>query len=249
MATPARAQFGAVQAAQSRYASYAMAYDAALLLWCLSRVSASEWWRRRKYAVTVPAVLVSALLLVAHVFIGQVWVAKTENIAFVRYALAARVNDDEWIATLHPVTSIVYETADRLRTDGDRQLIDARLGKTWGEPAGFDTCSGTIALQSLGERIGWRATGSLATPAASGVILDRNLVVRGFAARAPLVETANPLHAEQVVDVVWRSLGRKPPSAASWLGFAQTGDGGPYMFYGLAADGAPVCRSTMTTLP
>ena len=41
MATPARAQFGAIQAAQSRYASYAMACNAGLLLWSLSRVCSS----------------------------------------------------------------------------------------------------------------------------------------------------------------------------------------------------------------
>jgi hypothetical protein len=249
MATPARAQFGAVQAAQSRYASYAMAYDAALLLWCLSRVSSSEWWRHHKTAVTTSVVLVSTVLLAAHVFIGEVWIAKAENIAFVRNALAARVNDDEWIATLHPMTSIVYETADRLRTAGDRQLIDARLGEPWREAAHFDACSGTIALQDLGERIGWRAIGSLATPAATGVIVDRSLMVRGFAARAPLVETANPLHAQEVVDVVWRSVGREFRSAPSWLGFAQKGDGAPYVFYGLATDGTPVCRSAIATLP
>jgi hypothetical protein len=249
MATPARAQFGAVQAAQSRYASYAMAYEAALFLWCLSRVSGSAWWRRREKAVTLSTVLASTVLLAAHVFIGEVWIAKAENVAFVRYALAARVNDDEWIATLHPVTSIVYETADRLRTDGDRQLIDPRLGEPWRQPAGFDACSGAIALQDLGEQRGWRAIGSLATPAATGVIVDRSLVVRGFAARAPLVETANPLHAQEVVDVVWRSFGSEPPSAPSWLGFAQKGDGGPYVFYGLATDGAPLCQSIVSTVP
>ena len=249
MATPARAQFGAVQAAQSRYASYAMAYDAALLLWCLSRLSSSEWWRRHKTAVTTSVVLASTVLLAAHVFIGLVWIAKAENIAFVRYALAARVNDDEWIATLHPVTSIVYETADRLRTAGDRQIIDARLGEPWRDAAHFDACSGTIALQDLGERIGWRAIGSLATPAATGVIVDRSLMVRGFAARAPLVETANPLHAQEVVEVVWRSFGREARSAPSWLGFAQKGDGAPYLFYGLATDGTPVCRSAISALP
>jgi len=249
MATPARAQFGAVQAAQSRYASYAMAYDAALLLWCLSRVSPSEWWRRRKTGVTTAIVLVSMVLLAAHVFIGEVWIAKAENIAFARYALAARVNDDEWIATLHPVTSIVYETADRLRTAGDRQFIDARLGEAWPEPAHVDACSGTIALENLGDQVGWRAIGALATPAASGVIVDRSSVVRGFAARAPLVDTANPLHAQEVVDAVWRSFGREVPSAPSWLGFAQKGDGAPYLFYGLAADGTSICRSTISTLP
>lgn len=249
MATPARAQFGAVQAAQSRYASYAMAYDAALLLWCLSRVSGSEWWRRRKTEVAIATVLASIVLLAAHIFIGQVWIAKAENIAFVRYALAARVNDDEWIATLHPVTSIVYETTERLRTDGDRQLIDARLGEPLREPAREDACSGAIALQNLGERTGWRVIGTLATPAASGVIVDRSLTVRGFAAPAPLVETANPIHAQEVVDVVWRSYGRETPAAPSWLGFAQKGDGAPYKFYGLASDGSPVCQAAISTVP
>lgn len=249
MATPARAQFGPVQAAQSRYASYAMAYDAALLLWCLSRVDSSERWRRWKTALTFSAALVSALLLAGQVFIGQVWIAKAENMAFVRFALAARVNDDQWIATLHPVTSIVYETADRLRAQGDRRLVDARLGEPWREPPRLDSCAGTIALESLGARVGWRSNGALTTPASSGVIVDRSLIVRGFAARAPLVETANPVHARDVVDVVWRSLGRQTPEATSWMGFAQKGAGAPYTFYGLAADGAPICRAAVTARP
>jgi len=249
MATPGRAQFGAVQAAQSRYASYAMAYDAALFVWCLSRIMTTEWWRQRRSAVMLPTVAVSLMLLVAHIFIGRVWIAKAENIAFVRYALASGVNDDEWIATLHPVTSVVYDTADRLRAQGDRGFTDPRLGQPWPEASRLPACSGSISLQDLGGRVGWRAAGTLATPAATGVIVDRTLVVRGFAAPAPLVDTPNPIHAQEVVDVVWRSLGREAPAAPPWLGFAQKGDGGPYVFYGLASGDVPMCQTTVATVP
>jgi hypothetical protein len=248
MAAPARAQFGALQAAQSRYASYAMTCNAGLLLWSLSRVYSSGWWSRWRTTATLVTVVATAAIFIGHLFIGQVWIAKADNIAFVKHALLAQVDDDAWIATLHPLTPIVYGTAERLRARGDGLVVDPRIGKPWPESPALEACNGTLALDSLGPNVGWRSTGALAANATSGLIVDSGGVVRGFAGPAPLVEEPNPTE-PQVVDVVLHSLGRPAPERAPWLGFAQRGAGGPYTFYALAEGERPICRAALAERP
>ena len=248
MATPARAQFGALQAAQSRYATYAMAYDAALLVWIVSRISSSTWWARHQASVFLATVVASTAVFVGHVFIGTVWKAKADNMAFVGLALATDVDDDEWIATLHPVTPTVHESADRLRRANDLHLTDPRVGIRFAAPPALTDCEGAVDLQSLGPA-GWRAFGTINTRAEQGVIVDRSGILTGLAEPAPLIEIPNPME-PQVVVGVWSAI--RHPAAASpprWLGFARTGDGAPYTFYALARDGQPECRSSVTAQP
>jgi hypothetical protein len=241
MATPGRAQFGALQAAQSRYASYAFPYIAAALVWLVSRVSSSPWWSRRQASVQLSTAIASCALFLGHAFIGTVWKAKADNMALVGLALAADVDDDEWIATVHPWTWVVYETADELRRVNKPYLKDPLIGTRMAAPPAITRCDGAIELESLGLRVGWRAAGVLATPAESAAIVDRSGVRVGLARRAPLVDHPNPVQPEVVSDV-WDAIRRRRMPAERWLGFSGRGDGAPYTLYAFDRDGQVACQ-------
>jgi hypothetical protein len=241
MATPGRAQFGALQAAQSRYASYALAYIAAVFIWSISRVSSSPWWSRNQASVQLSTAIASCAVFLGHAFIGTVWKAKADNMAFVGLALAADVDDDQWIATLHPWTWVVHQTTDDLRRANKPYLRDPLIGTRVAVPSSLARCDGTIELESVGLRVGWRAAGVLVTPAESGAIVDRSGVRVGLARRAPLIDRPNPLEPE-VVTGVWNAIRDRSLPDRRWLGFARRGDGAPYTFYGLDGDGQARCQ-------
>jgi hypothetical protein len=254
MMTPARAQFGAIQAAQSRYATYAMAYWTGLMLWTVSRLASRPTWHRMQIGIMVPAIVISCAMLVADVFIGLVWKAKADNIAVAGLAVRLDVPDDEWIATLHPVTSVVYQAADRLRAAHDPGTTHPLIGTRVDMPETVPVCDGVLTLTSVGPNAGWRVGGTLNAPdVAFGVVVDRMQLVRGVARAAPLVAAPNPTEPE-IVRTVWSSLGRRRPSPRPWLGFSQSGAGPPYTLYvagpsGDVADpsGHVPCRASLIT--
>ena len=159
MAALGRSEFGVTQAAQSRYATFTLVYWAALIVWGLSRSERLAQWRGRRRLFTMSAaVACTALGLVVQVIVGVIWIAKTDNLSFASLALAAGVDDDEWIATLHPEMHHVYETRTLLVADGRWRLADERIGAVIPGPTA-PVCRGSVRLMEVRPGPGWRLEG------------------------------------------------------------------------------------------
>jgi hypothetical protein len=244
MAAPMRAQFGAIQAAQSRYATYALAYWTAVVLWTTSRLDLSFASPRLERLLVPGAVTASCVLIPLHVFVGLVWQAKSDNLAVARLALVSGVRDDEWMATLHPAPSTVYETAGKLRGAGDPDVAAPAVGTVVRVPPALDRCEGSFRLRRTGPASDWRASGSLGSqPGSDGVIVDAAGAVQGLAQTAPVVSTPNPPDLE-VVSAVWRSL-RRQPARQQWVGFARQAGEPPFTFYAVDEQGTPMCEAAI----
>ena len=244
MATPSRAQFGALQAAQSRYATCSLAYWAGLFLWVVSRFWDRVGAAQRRLALGL-TLAISLLALVPHVAIAMVWKAKADNIAAAILPLEAGVADDEWVTTLHPMPAVVYEAERARRAAGDPRSAGTALGRGVELPPGLQDCSAALTLSRVGARRDWRLTGTVAVPGARAVIADALGVARGLARVAPLVDVPSPSEPE-VVRAVWRSWrsgDRQPPL---WLGFVPSTAAPPYTFVLLDESEQPICRSGLT---
>jgi hypothetical protein len=90
MATLGRAQFGPIQAAQSRYGTYAFVYHgASFLVFSYAQRTGSE-----PHQPLAHDLLGSAALVPANVLVGTVWKAKADNIAAAGLAVAIGADDD-----------------------------------------------------------------------------------------------------------------------------------------------------------
>jgi hypothetical protein len=245
MTAMARAHLGAAQAAQSRYALFAMLYlSAVLALWTI-RMSESPRGRGRiRIAYAVILALVAAALPI-DLFVGAVWWAKTENARTATLALRVQVPDFEWIRTLYPDPVRLYEWS-RLGigvdpigslpfgSDSARPQLDPSRSPPW--------CQGELHLRPITAGRFFRLSGQLSVPAtATAVLLEDHLgVIRGVAQRAPIVSVPDPSYG-QVIAAVWHSMwqhGRH--HTPDWFGFARPGDGPPY--HALVMDeGRAVC--------
>jgi hypothetical protein len=239
MTTIGRAQFGVAQAAQSRYATFAITYWAALVVWSLSRAQRHGLLPRWEPFVLRTAVALSVLGLVAQSVIGAVWAAKADNLAFAGLTLAAEVDDDAWVATLHPETRHVYEVRDLLTPLGRWDLADPRIGQR-GTATSAPACTGTVQLVPVSPGPGWRLEGTLATGASEAVVLDGDGVVAGLARPMPTVTMANPTQMD-VVRAVLRRVRQGAPHPPLWGGFVQVAAGGPYTVQVLDDAGGVQC--------
>ena len=79
MTTVGRAQFGIIQAAQSRYASFTVVFWAALIVWALSRFEVTSQWGRWKRGVMAATIMCTIAGLAAQVVVGILWVAKADK--------------------------------------------------------------------------------------------------------------------------------------------------------------------------
>jgi hypothetical protein len=247
MAAPGRAHFGALQAAQSRYATFAMTYWTGLLFWGASRIGQDAARRYLRPPVLVGTIVVTLVVFASHVFIAVVWKAKADNIAAAALALESGVFDDRWVAALHPTTAVVYSVVRQLEAAGDRRFPSPQIGRRFEVPGSLNACAGALSIAPAGRPGQWRVDGELTTAVSAGVILDRAGVVRGLARVAPLVGSPDPPDRE-LVQTVWQSLARAPSGPPRWLGFAAGGDGPPYVMYPIAEGGRPVCRTELSTV-
>ncbi len=240
LAAPTRADFGIVQVAQSRYASFVLPFWAALMLAGAS-CARGEWLRR----LAAPAVVVSAAALMAHLGIGVVWIAKADNVATAGLALNSGAQDDEWVRTLYPVPEVLYDIAARLRAAGDRSL-----GPTLpAVPAGWDaaaTCAGEMRWTAVPEGSGLRMSGTTTESSASGLIVDHGGRTVGLARPAPIAAAPNPSPMD-VARAVGHALLSPSARAGTWIGFAGAdgggpGDGAPYTLVLLGPSLTPACR-------
>ena len=239
MASVGRAQFGAIQAAQSRYGTFAFAFHAALALWIASRV------RRQGHlsvlrSAAVPMVAASLALIPANAFVGIVWKAKADNIAAAGLAVSVGVVDDEWIATLHPLTNVVYEASRRLAAVQDPVASDEKIGHAVEQPSSIVCASGALEMTTIPSGFGWRLNGSLVPGATAGLVVDGSGTIVGRLRGAPLITKPNPMEPEVVSLVV--DAYRHGKRASGFLGFARRGSGPPYMVYPTDAGQRPMCR-------
>ena len=223
MTTFGRAQFGVVQAAQSRYATYTLVYWSALIVWALSRLDRNDGGTRLKVPVmaTTTAVTISALLV--QVFVGLVWIAKKDNLRAAALALETGVDDEEWVSTLHPITQTIYSTRALLVARGAWELGSPMMGAAQGLSTST-ACDGSIQLVKAAGGPGWRAAGVLHTGAESAVIADRAGIAIGLAEPAPVVAVPNPSQMD-VVRAVWRQVTGNDTSDDRWFGLARLGAG------------------------
>ena len=246
MATLGRAQFGPIQAAQSRYGTYAFVYHGALILWWFSYAQRHRLLVQTR-AIAWMMILGSAALIPANILIGTVWKAKADNIAAAGLAVAIGVDDDEWIATLHPITSIVYEGSRYLREAHDPVAYDEAVGRSIANSALAACASGAATLAPIPKNPGWRVSGTLPDEAAGALLSDRSGTIVGRLRPAPLITTPNPLEPAVVAAVV-DSI-RTGKRAEGWLGFARLGDGPPYALYPTDGAGQPLCRVSQVAVP
>ena len=242
MATPARAQFGALQAAQSRYATCSLAYWAGLFLWATSRFGDSLAARLRRIVLAATLAL-SVIAIVPHVAIAMVWNAKADNIAAATLALQAGVADDEWVTTLHPIPAVVYKADRALRQAGDTRFAGP-IGRPVQGTSGVPACSGSVSMARAAAARDWRLAGAVDSPAVRGVVADAAGTIRGVAARAPLVAVPSPSEPD-VVRVVWQSWRRPDPQRARWMGFVRSDGPSPYTLYLLDPNAKPLCRTAV----
>ena len=246
MATLGRAQFGPLQAAQSRYGTYAFVYHGALVLWWFSYAQRCRLVDHTR-ALAWTILLGSAALVPANVLVGTVWKAKADNITAAGLAVAIGVDDDEWIATLHPITPVVYEGSRHLREAHDPVAYDEAVGRSVANGALATCASGAATLAPIPKNQGWRVAGTLPDEAAGALLADRSGTVIGRVRPAPLITTPNPLEPAVVAAVVDSIRTGKRPDG--WLGFARLGDGPPYALYPIDSAGQPLCRISQVAVP
>jgi hypothetical protein len=242
MAAFGRARFGVDQAAQSRYATFALTYWAALLIglteWRGDRLvrPRGSFWR----VIVIGGTLA---VLVADVFTGVVWWAKARNVAAAGLAVSAGVRDDEWTETLHPLPHVVYDVVTLARAHGDASLRDPAIGTTH-EAGALPICGGSLTASRAPRGDAVRLTGTIANEATAGVVVDADSVVIGLIAHAPLAGAPNPSRSQVTRAVIqalrggdWRSL--------AWLGFARSVPQGTVTAIFSGAEG-DVCRVVVT---
>ncbi len=247
LAAIGRARFGVEQATQSRYATFSLAYAAALVVGGLSWSTRSAWHRRVDRTVRVVALPAAALLLAAHAVTIAIWIAKADNVAAAGLAVTAGVHDDAWLTTLHPETDRIDAASRRLEAAGDLSLVSPEIGRQLIVPPAIVTCGGSLTLRATGPAA-LRLEGTTPSPAPRGLIVDGTGAVVGLARPAPLVATPAPSRSEVVRAVIarWR---RSDASAHRWLGFARAGGMTPYAFVAVDASGRPVCRAGLAAVP
>ncbi len=240
MTSIARTRFGVAQAAQSRYALFAMLnVSAVLALWTI-RVSASDASGRR---IRAAYTFVFALMLAGlplDLFVGAVWAAKTENARTAALALRVGARDWEWIKTLHPAPSTPYDSS-RLASPPLFPPLPIIDHPAAGTASSTPTCDGSFYLQRVEPGGSFRISGRLSMPAVTAIAVEDGVgVVRGLAERAPVVREADPSYG-QVVGDVWRHI-RHRSGGDEWFGFAQAGSGPPYRAFALV-NGNATCEA------
>lgn len=243
MAAVGRAQFGVDQAAQSRYATFALVYWAALV------AAAASWLEQRTgealripRAAQVPVLAVVGLVLVAHLVIGVVWLAKTGNVRAAGLALSAGVQDEEWLKTLHPITSAIHEAMRLTRADGDRTIIDPRIGTKLSMAEGITGCTGALTLGPVAPTAFLRLSGHIEDTANRGLVIDATGTVVGLAEPAPLLATPDPPRTAFTAAVRQAMLQGRRRIAGGWIGFVQPSPSLPLTFVAMDGTEQPVCR-------
>jgi len=251
MVAPGRAQFGLMQAAQSRYATFVLCLLAALVLFVASRASRGVGTEavRARPLVQWGALVLSVLLLVPNVYIGVLWWAKADTLNAAHLALRSGVPDPVWLKSLHPLPVVIERTVEVMASRG-MPVVDAAMHTTIA-PLPTTACPGEGRLVRQSRLGGMVFDGTWSSSTTRGVVIDGGDAVVGLTEPAPWVREPAPSPA-QVHAVVMREL-RGPrssaPGARPWIGFAQAGRGGPYRWVGFDRTGASTCIAALTLTP
>ncbi len=248
MVTPGRAQFGVLQAAQSRYATFVLCLWAALIMFHVSR------WARREGAgaarsraiVMWGALALSAAMVVPNVYMGLLWRAKADNLNASYLALRSGVLDPVWVTGLHPLPVVIGRTIDAMAIRGvsvDDPVLHTRVTEL---PTA--TCEGDGRLVRQSRDGGLTLDGQWHASLTDGVVIDVDGVVVGMTMPAPWVREPAPTPAQvhQAVMREVRGMGRSVSDDRPWLGFAQTGGGAPYRWLGTDKSGTWTCTDALT---
>lgn len=244
MAAAGRAQFGLEQAAQSRYATFAQLY------WALLLVAGASWWDQRGYRVQLRGralrgilLLGAAAVLVAHMFTGVVWIAKTGNIRAAGLALAADSRDEEWIVTLHPLTDVIHKALAASRADGDRTIISPWID-TVPQITDLQPCRADLSVIVSSPL---RVAGVVEEPLANGLLAGADGRVIGLAAPAPLVSAPNASRSAVTGAVIAAIRNGAPRGGTAWMGFGNAAARPPLTFIGLDASQRLRCRAEVVS--
>jgi hypothetical protein len=242
MAALGRARFGIDQAAQSRYATFALTYWAVLLIG-FTESRSNRVIQPRGSLLRAAVVAGAAVVLVAHAFTGLVWWAKARNVAAAGLAISTNVRDDEWVETLHPLPRVVYDVVARARTAHDTSLLSPAIGTRHATGA-LPACAGSLTASRATRGDGLRIVGSIRDVATTGVVVDATGIVVGLIGRAPLVAMPNPSRS-QVTQAVVQAIRRREWRSSGWMGFAKLSSPSTMtaIFAGTEGD---VCRVLVT---
>lgn len=248
MAAIGRAQaLGLDYAAQSRYATYAMAYWAALLLLLMSladRNALPVFRRLVTPATRWPTMPACVVMLGVHAASGVIWIAKADNMRPAGLAVAAGVQDVEWLRTLHESVEVIHRARELAAADGDRTVVNPSIGTKVTVHAASPSCGGSLSLSPAPEGPALRLSATLAIAADAAWILDRDDIIVGLAAPGPMVDQPNPTGAE-VFSALRRTLQAGSLfSNARWIGFAPVTAARPLTFAGVTR-GQVTCRSEL----
>lgn len=238
----ARAGFGATQGAQSRYATFILPYWCAVWLVAWDRACRSSAFRVRR-SIAAVAVLVGLALLPLHLLTAIVWREKSDNVSAAALALRVGVEDDRWLRTLHPRSSVVTDTVARLRAIGDAafQMPPLEIGPD--EVRALAACSASFLALPLTRPGDYELRSSLDVAGDAGFVLDGQGTLIGLARPAPLVAATEPSHAEVIGAVLREFRHRSPPQ---WLGFARSPAEAPAVVV-IERKSAPVCRASIAS--
>lgn len=218
MAAVGRAPFGIDQAAQSRYATFALTYWAALLIG-FTEWRADRLLRPRSRALRATAIAALVAVIGADVFTGLVWWAKADNVSAAGLAVSAGVRDDEWTETLHPLPRVVYDVVALARGNGDASLVSPAIG-TRHAIVPLPTCGGSLTAVRAPRGDAVRLEGTITDQVTHGVVVNADAVVVGVIRPAPLVDTPNPSRSD-VTRAVIRAVRHGAWRSSGWLGFAR----------------------------
>jgi hypothetical protein len=245
MVTPGRAQFGLLQGAQSRYATFVLCVWAAVAIFVASRAS------RGTAADNAPArplqwvvIALSLLLVIPNTYMGVLWWAKADNLNAAHLALRSGVPDPVWLKTLHPLPVVIDRTLQAMTSRG-MPVVDAAM-HTGVSALPAAECQGTGRLVRQSRSGGLVFEGRWSTSLTQGLLIDASGAVVGFAGPAPWVREPAP-SPTQVHAAVMRELrgSSSPDNTQPWIGFAQPGTGGPYRFAGSDDAGTPDCVASL----
>jgi len=248
MVTPGRAQFGILQAAQSRYATFVLCVFAALVMFCASR------WAQRDGAASAPlkslvmggALALSVAMLAPNVYMGLLWRAKADNLKPSYLAIRSGVPDPVWLKGLHPLPVVIERTLDAMATRGI-PIRDAVLHTRVTQlPATL--CAGEGRLVRQSRQGGMTLEGRWPSSITKGVVIDAGGAVVGLTEPAPWVREPAPTPAQVQAGVLRevRGMGRPATDDRPWLGFAQVGGGEPYRWLGADSSGGWTCTSALS---
>lgn len=252
MVTPGRAQFGVMQAGQSRYATFVLCLLVGVVVFTASRLDRAALGRRWRLGLALAGCVLAVMSVVPDLYVGLLWRAKADLLAAAYSSIRSGAPDPDALVSLHPTPVVIRRVLAHVRATGG-EVLDSRMGTRLDGRLPTASCGAGGATEAgILERRGpdgsLRLTGHRPQGFTSGVIVDGAGVVVGLTRPSPWVtESApSPLAVHRVVRD--RVLGH-PGDARAWIGFAQQGVGPPYRWVLASSPGTWSCADLLEVRP